>query len=263
MSPVPPATSSRRMPAPRRQPVEQRLLPQPVDAARSSGRSSGRSARRPASNTSRTRPALCVRRRPRRSRTSAASRSAARGRRDRSSARRLAERGSAHADSGAHRGRGDAGVQAPDPARQPRGRRKRSVPCRSCRRSRPPCGRWRARLAGRRITGARAAPRRHPLPAAAAPRRAAGRPAAGPGFARRAKYIQCFLDDGQALLLHLGMSGRLLFDGPPARPARASDLRLRRRHACCASSTRAASACSICGPTADLERAPLAGASRP
>ncbi|MEK0082929.1 bifunctional DNA-formamidopyrimidine glycosylase/DNA-(apurinic or apyrimidinic site) lyase [Benzoatithermus flavus] len=35
------------------------------------------------------------------------------------------------------------------------------------------------------------------------------------GFSRRAKYIQCFLEGGLALLLHLGMSGRLLFDGEP------------------------------------------------
>jgi formamidopyrimidine-DNA glycosylase len=38
------------------------------------------------------------------------------------------------------------------------------------------------------------------------------------GFSRRAKFIQLALDDGQTLLLHLGMSGRLLFDGPPAGP---------------------------------------------
>ena len=44
--------------------------------------------------------------------------------------------------------------------------------------------------------------------------------AAGPcsGFARRAKYIECFLDDGTVLLLHLGMSGRLVFDGEPCGP---------------------------------------------
>jgi formamidopyrimidine-DNA glycosylase len=38
------------------------------------------------------------------------------------------------------------------------------------------------------------------------------------GFGRRAKYILGHLDDQQSLLLHLGMSGRLLFDGPPAGP---------------------------------------------
>ncbi len=35
-------------------------------------------------------------------------------------------------------------------------------------------------------------------------------------FGRRAKYILGELDDGSTLLLHLGMSGRLLLDGPPA-----------------------------------------------
>ncbi|MFW5833191.1 MAG: bifunctional DNA-formamidopyrimidine glycosylase/DNA-(apurinic or apyrimidinic site) lyase [Pseudomonadota bacterium] len=35
------------------------------------------------------------------------------------------------------------------------------------------------------------------------------------GFRRRAKYILVDLDDGCSLILHLGMSGRLVFDGPP------------------------------------------------
>ena len=34
------------------------------------------------------------------------------------------------------------------------------------------------------------------------------------GLGRRAKYIQLSLDDRQVVLLHLGMSGRLVFDGP-------------------------------------------------
>ncbi|MDH3663109.1 MAG: bifunctional DNA-formamidopyrimidine glycosylase/DNA-(apurinic or apyrimidinic site) lyase [Alphaproteobacteria bacterium] len=38
------------------------------------------------------------------------------------------------------------------------------------------------------------------------------------GFRRRAKYILARLDNGHSLLLHLGMSGRLLFDGEPAGP---------------------------------------------
>jgi len=38
------------------------------------------------------------------------------------------------------------------------------------------------------------------------------------GVARRAKYILGHLDDRHSLVLHLGMSGRLLFDGPPAGP---------------------------------------------
>jgi formamidopyrimidine-DNA glycosylase len=38
------------------------------------------------------------------------------------------------------------------------------------------------------------------------------------GFARRAKYILAHLDDRHSLLVHLGMSGRLLFGGSPAGP---------------------------------------------
>ncbi len=38
------------------------------------------------------------------------------------------------------------------------------------------------------------------------------------GFARRAKFIELMLDDHTTLLLHLGMSGRLLFDGDRAGP---------------------------------------------
>ncbi len=38
------------------------------------------------------------------------------------------------------------------------------------------------------------------------------------GFRRRAKYIVIGLDSDHSLLLHLGMSGRLLFDGEPAGP---------------------------------------------
>jgi formamidopyrimidine-DNA glycosylase len=74
-----------------------------------------------------------------------------------------------------------------------------------------------ARLAGRRFTGLvqRRADIRFPLPADLG-RRLVG--ARIDGFARRAKYIQAFLDSGDALLLHLGMSGRLLFDGPPQGP---------------------------------------------
>jgi formamidopyrimidine-DNA glycosylase len=37
-------------------------------------------------------------------------------------------------------------------------------------------------------------------------------------FGRRAKYILAELDQGETLLLHLGMSGRLLLGGPPAGP---------------------------------------------
>ena len=74
-----------------------------------------------------------------------------------------------------------------------------------------------ARLAGRRVTSLvqRRADIRFPLPADL-PARLQGRTMVR--FARRAKYIECVLDDGAAILLHLGMSGRLLFDGEPAGP---------------------------------------------
>jgi formamidopyrimidine-DNA glycosylase len=71
-----------------------------------------------------------------------------------------------------------------------------------------------ARLAGRRVTGLvqRRGDIRFPLPERLEAR-LLGR--AVEGFARRAKFIACHLDGGQAMLLHLGMSGRLLFDGAP------------------------------------------------
>lgn len=74
-----------------------------------------------------------------------------------------------------------------------------------------------ARLAGRRVTGLiqRRADIRFALPPNL-PARLQDRTFVR--FARRAKYIECFLDDGAALLLHLGMSGRLLFDGAPGGP---------------------------------------------
>jgi formamidopyrimidine-DNA glycosylase len=72
-----------------------------------------------------------------------------------------------------------------------------------------------ARLVDRRITALeqRRPDLRFPLPRRL-PERLVGRQLLG--FARRAKYILAELDDGQTLMLHLGMSGRLLFDGPPA-----------------------------------------------
>ncbi|MDF1585732.1 bifunctional DNA-formamidopyrimidine glycosylase/DNA-(apurinic or apyrimidinic site) lyase [Marinimicrococcus flavescens] len=71
------------------------------------------------------------------------------------------------------------------------------------------------RLVGRRFTEIvqRRPDLRFPLPERLAVR-LEGRSLTG--FARRAKFIQAFLDDGNALLLHLGMSGRLLLDAPPA-----------------------------------------------
>jgi formamidopyrimidine-DNA glycosylase len=75
----------------------------------------------------------------------------------------------------------------------------------------------RRRLVGRRI--ARLVQRRADLRFALPPQlaeRLAGR--ALLGFERRAKFIEAFTDDAQVLLLHLGMSGRLLFDGEPCGP---------------------------------------------
>ena len=75
-----------------------------------------------------------------------------------------------------------------------------------------------ARLAGRTVTGLvqRRADIRFPAARSGCPPGfAAGRVVR---FARRAKFIECFLDDGAVLLLHLGMSGRLLFDGEPCGP---------------------------------------------
>lgn len=73
------------------------------------------------------------------------------------------------------------------------------------------------RLVGRRITGLeqRRPDLRFPLPARLADRLTGRRLL---GFDRRAKYLLARLDDDHTLLLHLGMSGRLLFDGPPAGP---------------------------------------------
>ena len=72
-----------------------------------------------------------------------------------------------------------------------------------------------ARLAGRRITllEQRRPDLRFPLPLRLA-ERLVGRTIER--FGRRAKYILASLDDGATLLLHLGMSGRLVLDGPPA-----------------------------------------------
>jgi formamidopyrimidine-DNA glycosylase len=70
------------------------------------------------------------------------------------------------------------------------------------------------RLVGKRFheTIQRRADLRWPLPARL-PERLQNRRI--DAFARRAKYIQVFLDDGQVMLLHMGMSGRLVFDGAP------------------------------------------------
>jgi formamidopyrimidine-DNA glycosylase len=71
-----------------------------------------------------------------------------------------------------------------------------------------------ARLAGRRITGLvqRRPDIRFPLPPDLE-RRLVGRRVTG--FGRRAKFILGELEPDLTVLLHLGMSGRLLFDGEP------------------------------------------------
>ena len=72
-----------------------------------------------------------------------------------------------------------------------------------------------ARLPGRRFAEVvqRRPDLRFPLPERL-PERLTGRRLLG--FRRRAKYLLADLDDGETMLLHLGMSGRLVFDGPPA-----------------------------------------------
>ena len=74
-----------------------------------------------------------------------------------------------------------------------------------------------ARLCARRIEALeqRRPDLRFPLPERLAERLVGRR---FESFGRRAKYILGHLDDRHTLLLHLGMSGRLLFDGPPAGP---------------------------------------------
>jgi formamidopyrimidine-DNA glycosylase len=74
-----------------------------------------------------------------------------------------------------------------------------------------------ARLRGRRIEALeqRRPDLRFPLPERLAERLVGRR---FESFGRRAKYILGGLDDRHTLLLHLGMSGRLVFDGPPAGP---------------------------------------------
>jgi formamidopyrimidine-DNA glycosylase len=74
-----------------------------------------------------------------------------------------------------------------------------------------------ARLTGRQITTLvqRRADLRFALPERLAERLVGRRLT---GFGRRAKYILAELDQGETLLLHLGMSGRLLLGGSPAGP---------------------------------------------
>lgn len=74
-----------------------------------------------------------------------------------------------------------------------------------------------ARLTGRRVVRVtqRRPDLRFPLPEHL-PERLAGRTLTG--FARRGKFIESFLDDDAVLLLHLGMSGRLLLGPAPPGP---------------------------------------------
>jgi formamidopyrimidine-DNA glycosylase len=74
-----------------------------------------------------------------------------------------------------------------------------------------------ASLTGRRVTALvqRRPDLRFPLPARLSERLVGCRLVS---FARRAKYILAELDQGETLLLHLGMSGRLLLGGAPAGP---------------------------------------------
>jgi formamidopyrimidine-DNA glycosylase len=73
------------------------------------------------------------------------------------------------------------------------------------------------RLAGRRLERVeqRRPDLRFPLPDRL-PARLEGREVLRVG--RRAKYLLLDLEGAETLLLHLGMSGRLVFDGPPAGP---------------------------------------------
>lgn len=70
------------------------------------------------------------------------------------------------------------------------------------------------RLGGGRFVSVvqRRADLRFPLPDRLAERLAGRRLV---GARRRAKYLLLDLDDGRTLVIHLGMSGRLVFDGPP------------------------------------------------
>ena len=89
--------------------------------------------------------------------------------------------------------------------------------CRSCRRSKPRCAGWKRAWLGREIVDfvQHRDDLRFPLPPAL-PERLTGCRILG--FGRRAKYILARLDNDHSLLLHLGMSGRLLFDGEAAGP---------------------------------------------
>ena len=72
-------------------------------------------------------------------------------------------------------------------------------------------------LAGPRHRARRGPPARPALAVPAAARRAADRPPGRPALRRRSKYLLADLDGGETLILHLGMSGRLLVSGRAGR----------------------------------------------
>jgi formamidopyrimidine-DNA glycosylase len=87
----------------------------------------------------------------------------------------------------------------------------------------------RSRLTGRRISGARGSRLLRCVPAGAKPeafpRCLLGRTVAGVG--RRGKYLLLSLDDGRELMVHLGMTGRLVLEPGARRAAKHTHLELR------------------------------------
>ena len=95
------------------------------------------------------------------------------------------------------------------PCSATRGPRHASRACRSCPKSKPSGAAWLPKLVGRRIVRV---VQRRPRPAgpaagAGSPQRVEGRRVLG--IDRRAKYLLLRLDDGNTLIAHLGMSGRM------------------------------------------------------
>ena len=144
-------------------------------------------------------------------------------------------------------------------------------PCPSCPRSRWSAPAWPSTSLGATITAVEVL---HPRPVRRDPRGPAGFAAALTGrrieaARRRGKYLWLPLDNGDALLGHLGMSGQLLVQPPdvgagaaPAGPARAR--RARPRAGSCASSTSGCSAACRSRPAAPScrPRSPTSPATR-
>ena len=85
--------------------------------------------------------------------------------------------------------------------------------CRNCRRWRR-CAAASSRCSpGRRHRARRGPPARPALAVPAAAGRAADRPRGSTALRRRSKYLLADLDGGETLIVHLGMSGRLLVSG--------------------------------------------------